>query len=111
MDLGATHHATLRDVFVTLQYRDFDAVKMENKNVSQITRIGNVHLETEMGWLLVLKDVRHVTGLCLNLISASKLDDICYNVNPDSEKLKLTKDLLTMARRSKCYSFYKLWGK
>ena len=82
-------------------------MKMENKNVSQITRIGNVHLETELGWLLVLKDVRHG----LKLVSASKLDDICYNVNLDSEKLKLTKDLLTMARRSNCYSFYKLWGK
>ena len=79
---GATYHANTReDVFVTYHIRDFGAVMMENKNVSKITSIRDVHLETEMGWQLVLKDARHVPDLCLNLVSASKLDDAGYNVN------------------------------
>ena len=53
---------------------DFDTVKMGNKDVSHITDIGDVHLETNAGYLLVLKDVRHVSDLGLNLVSMSKLD-------------------------------------
>ena len=55
MDSGATHHATLkRDVFVRYHNRDFSEVKMRNKDVSQIVSIGDVHLEAETSWPLVL---------------------------------------------------------
>ena len=47
MDLRATHHATLRrDMFVIYHNGDFCEVKMENKNVSHIAGIGDVHLES-----------------------------------------------------------------
>ena len=61
-----------------------------------------------MGYSLVLKDVKHIPNLCLNLISASKLDDAGYNVNLSDQWLKSIRDSLIMARGSKCYSLYKL---
>jgi len=47
-------------MFVTYRNRDFGAVKLRNKDVSQIIGIEDVHLERETGWPLVLKNVRHV---------------------------------------------------
>ena len=45
-----THHATWRrDVFVTYYNGDFGAVKMGNKEISQIASIRDVHLENETG--------------------------------------------------------------
>ena len=50
---GATYHANTRgDVSVTYHIGDFGAVKMENKNVSEITSVRDVHFETDTGWQL-----------------------------------------------------------
>ena len=49
-------------------------------------------LEIEMGWPLVLKDVRHVPDFHLILVLTLKLDDGGYNVNLVGEKLKLSRD-------------------
>ena len=59
---------------------------------------------------LVLKDVIHVSDLRLNLVSELKLDDAVYNVNL-SEKLKLSRGSLIVARESLCCSLYKLQAK
>ena len=48
---------------------------MGNNSVSKIVGIGDVCLETSIGNKLVLKVVRHVQDICLNLISTGKLDD------------------------------------
>ena len=50
-----------------------------------------------MGPPLVLKDIRHVPDLHLNLVSVSKLNDAGYNVILDGEKLKVSKDSLIVA--------------
>ena len=56
MDLEITPLASpRRNVFVTYHNEDFSAVKMGNKDISQIASIGDVYLEIEMGWLLCLK--------------------------------------------------------
>ena len=48
MNLGATHHATLRrNVFVIYHNEDFGAVNIRNKDISQIAGIKDVHLETK----------------------------------------------------------------
>ena len=47
MDSGATHATPRRDMFVTYRNRDFGAVKLRNKDVSQIIGIEDVHLERE----------------------------------------------------------------
>lgn len=48
---------------------------MGNDKLSKIVGRGKVCLETNMGCLLVLKDVRHVPDMRLNLISTGMLDD------------------------------------
>ena len=50
MNSGVTHHVIpRRDVFVIHRSENFDAVKVKNKNISQIVGIGDVYLETETG--------------------------------------------------------------
>lgn len=48
---------------------------MGNDGVSKVVGIGDVCLETNNGTKLVLKNVKHVPDIRLNLISASNLDD------------------------------------
>jgi len=52
----------------------------------------------------VLKDVKHITDLRLNLVSASKLDDAGYSINLNGRDLKLIRDSLIMAQGNKCCS-------
>ena len=41
--------------------------------------MGDIHLKTNLGCKLVLKDMRHVIDLMLNLISVGRLDDEDYD--------------------------------
>ena len=50
-----------------------------------------------MGPPLVLKDIRHVPDLQLNLVSASKLNDAGYNVILGGKKLNVSRDSLIVA--------------
>ena len=50
--------------------------KVENQVLSKIIGIGGITLITNIGCDLILKDVRHVPDMRLNLISAEKLDDV-----------------------------------
>ena len=76
IDYGASFHVTSHSDFFTF-YRigAFGNVKMGNSGVSKIVGIGDVFLETSIGNKLVLKDVRHILDIHLNLISTGKLDD------------------------------------
>ena len=51
---------------------------MRNSGVSKIIGIGDVLLETSIGGKLLLKNVRHVPDIRLNLISIDCLDDEGY---------------------------------
>ena len=48
---------------------------MGNDGQSKIVGIGDICLETENGTRLVLKGVKHIPDIRLNLISTGKLDD------------------------------------
>ena len=48
---------------------------MGNEDVSKIVGMGDIFLETNIGFKLLLRDVRHVPDIRLNLFSARKLDD------------------------------------
>ena len=61
--------------FLSYQKEDFGMVKMGNHVASKIVGIGEVTLMTENGSKLVLKEVRHVHEMGLNLISTGKLDE------------------------------------
>ncbi|VFQ81002.1 unnamed protein product [Cuscuta campestris] len=84
---------------------------MGNQDRSNIVGKEDIILETSTGCNLVLKDVRHVPAMRLNLISAGKLDDVGL-VNYFGEgKWKLTKGSLTMAREKKEGSLYVMQAK
>ena len=52
---------------------------MKNDGLSKIVDMGDVYLKTMQGNRLVLKDVRHVPDIRLNLIFIEKLNDEGYN--------------------------------
>ena len=76
IDSGASFRVTSHsDFFTSYRTGDFGNVRMRNSGVSKIVGIGDVCLETSIGNKLVLKDVKHVPDIRLNLISTSRLDD------------------------------------
>ncbi|KAF7151337.1 hypothetical protein RHSIM_Rhsim02G0160500 [Rhododendron simsii] len=54
-------------------------VRMGNEGLSKFVRMENICLKTSVVCKLLLKDVRHVSDIRLNLISTGKLDDEGYN--------------------------------
>jgi len=81
---------------------------MGNEGISKIVGKGDVCLKTGLGFTLVLKDVRHVPDIHLNLISTGKLDDEGYINHFGGGKWKVTKGSLIIAKRKKESSLYTL---
>ena len=71
---------------------------MGNSGVSKIVGIGDVCLETSIRNKLVLKDVRRVPDIRLNLISIGRFDDEGLTNSFGESKWKLTKGSLVVAR-------------
>ena len=68
--------------------------------------MGNVCLETSNGTMLILKNVKHIPNICMNLISTSKLDDEGFcNIFRDSQ-WKLTRGYMVVAKGKKRSSLY-----
>ncbi|KAF7129820.1 hypothetical protein RHSIM_Rhsim10G0014000 [Rhododendron simsii] len=112
IDFGASFHVTSRaDFFTSYNEGDFGCVRMGNEGLSKIVGMGNICLETNIGCKLVLKDVRHVPDIRLNLISTGKLDDEGYNNHFGNGKWKLTKGSLVVAKGNKTCSLYMMKGK
>ena len=77
---GASFHVTSRvDFFTTYTKGDYGSVRMGNEGLSKIIGLGDVCLKTYLGCKLLLKDVRHVPDIRLNLISTRKLDYEGFN--------------------------------
>ncbi|XP_056165610.1 uncharacterized protein LOC130137702 [Syzygium oleosum] len=107
VDSGASYHVTAcQDLFTSYSTGNFGFVKMGNDGTSKITGMGNIYLETNVGCTLLLKDVRHVPDMRLNLISTSKLDDEGYSNFFSNGKWKLTKGNLVVAKGEKTCSLY-----
>ena len=63
-------------------------------------------LETSNGTALILKNVKHIPDIRMNLISTGKLDDEeCCNTCRDSQ-WKLTRGSMVVAKGKKCSSLY-----
>ena len=107
IDYGASFHVTSHSHFFT-SYRtsDFAYVRMGNNGVSKIMGIEDIFLETSIGNKLVLKDVRHVSDIHLNLISIGRLDDKGFTNSFGESKWKLTKGSLVVARGKKQNTLY-----
>ncbi|KAF7121453.1 hypothetical protein RHSIM_Rhsim13G0116100 [Rhododendron simsii] len=112
IDSGASFHVTSqRDFFASYTHGDFGHVRMGNEGVSKIVGMGDVCLETNTGCKLLLKDVRHVPDIRLNLISAGKLDDEGYKNQFGDGKWKLSKGSLVVARGKKSSTLYLMQAK
>ena len=109
---GASFHVTSHSDFFTF-YRtgDFGNARMGNNGVSKIVSIRDIFLETSIGKKLVLKDVRHVPDILLNLISTDRLDDEGFKNSFGESKWKLTKGSLVVARGKKQNTLYVMEAK
>ena len=81
-------------------------VRMGNDGASKIIGIEDVSLKTNTRCELLLKNVRNVSDIRLNLISIGKLDDKGYKSYFGIQRWKLTKGSLVMARGKKINSLY-----
>ena len=59
----------MKGLFTTYKAGDFGTVKMGNSSYSKIVGIGDVYIETNVGSTMMLKDVRHVQDLRMNVFS------------------------------------------
>ena len=58
VDSAAPYHIIpMKGLFTTYKARDFGIVKMGNSSYSQIVGIGNVCIKTNVGSIVMLKDV------------------------------------------------------
>ena len=75
VDIVASYHAMPnREFFTTYKAKDFGCVKMGNTVSSNIVGIGDICIQTNVGYQLKLQDVRHVPDLHLNLMFGIDLD-------------------------------------
>ena len=87
IDLAASYHITSRrNFFPSYSKNDFGHIRMKNDAVAQIVGIGDVCLETNTGYQLLLRNVRYVPDILLHLISIYVLDDKGYSIYFDDEK-------------------------
>jgi len=107
---GSFHVTPHENYFSSYQNGDFGIVKMGNQLSSKIIGIGDITMTTSTGCKLVLKDVRHVRDMRLNLISAGKLDDTGLVNHFGGGKWKLTNGSLIIVRGVKEGSLYVIQG-
>ena len=70
--------------------RDFGTVKMGNSSYSKIVGIGDMYIETNVGSTMMLKDVRHVLDLRMNVFSTLAMDQASYCNYLGNGRWKLT---------------------
>ena len=79
---------------------------MGNDSLVKVIGIGDVCLEMNNGTRLLLKGVKHIPEIRLNLISAGKLDDEEYCHTFSNGQWKLTKGAMIIARGKKYSILY-----
>ena len=109
IDSGASIHTTSRiEFFSSYKPGEFGVVRMGNDESIKIAGIGDVYLETEIGTRLVLKDVRRVQDIHLNLISTGRVDDEGFCSTLKNGQCKLTKGSLVVVKGKKYSTLYLL---
>ena len=82
-------------------------MKMGNSSYSKIVGIGDVCIETNVGSTMMLKDVRHVPDLRMNVFSTLAMDQAGYCNYLSNGRWKLTKGPLVVARGHACCGMYR----
>ena len=75
---------------------------MGNDSYADIVGIGDICVRANTGYTLILKDVRHVPDIRLNLISTHVLDKEGYGNYFRDGKWRLSKGSLVFARGEIC---------
>ena len=79
IDSAASCHVTPRkDLFTSYKMGNFGRVKMGNDSYANIVGIGDICVRANTRYILILKDVRHVPDIHLNLISTHVLNKEGY---------------------------------
>ena len=73
-----------------------------------IEGIGDVKIKTKLGYEMMLKDMRHISDLRLNLLSIGRLGDEGFESKFGRGLWKLTKGSLVMVSAKKSNTLYKL---
>jgi hypothetical protein len=108
VDSATAHHVVhTKELFTTYKARDFGTVNMGNTNYSKIVGIGDVCIKTNVGFTVMLKNVRHVPNLCFNLISTPFMDRAGYCNHLGNGRWKLAKGPMVVARGRICCGLYK----
>uniref|UniRef100_A0A2N9EWM8 Integrase catalytic domain-containing protein n=1 Tax=Fagus sylvatica TaxID=28930 RepID=A0A2N9EWM8_FAGSY len=94
IDSAASYHVTpRREFFTSYKAGNLGRVKMGNKSYADIVGISDICVETNTGYTLKLKDVRHILDMRLNLISISVLDKEGYESHLGNAQDDSTLDL------------------
>ncbi|KAK0604498.1 hypothetical protein LWI29_016259 [Acer saccharum] len=111
VDSGASYHVTShRDYFSSYIGGQFGHVKMGNDVECKVVGMGDVWVNADVGCKLLLKNVRHVPDIRLNLISIGSFDDEGYSNHFSEGKWKLTKGSLVVAKGKKFSSLYMIYA-
>ena len=73
--------------------------------------IGDVCIETNVGSTMMLKDVRHVSDLRMNVFSTLAMDRAGYCNYLGNGRWKLTKGSLVVAKGHACCDMYMTYAK
>ena len=108
IDLAASCHVTPRnELFTSYKTGNFGRVKMGNDSYANIMGIGDICVRANTEYTLILKNVRHVPDIHLNLISTHVLNKEGYGNYFCNGKWRLSKELLVFARGKICCTLYK----
>ena len=77
-------------------------MKMGNSSSVKIEGIGDVQVRTNIGYTIILKDVRHVPDIRLNLLSGIPFDKEGYDSHFGNGTWKLMKGSIIVARGHIC---------
>ena len=108
IDLAASCHVTLRkELFTSYKAGNFGRVKMGKDSYANIVGIGDICVRANTGYILILKDVRHVPDIRLHLISTHVLDKEDFDNYFHDGKWRLSKGSLVFAKGKICCTLYK----
>ena len=73
---SASSHCVIptKELFTTCKVEDYGTMKMGISSFSKIVVIGDVCIKTNVGSIVMLKDVQHVPNLRMNVFSSLAID-------------------------------------
>lgn len=75
IDSGASYHVTPhRNFFSNYSKGDYGYVKMGNEASCKVIGMGDIYLYTNIGFQLLLNNIRHISDVRLNLVSTRKFE-------------------------------------